>query len=75
MQSNMPDVLQRSSTRAHHSSLLLNCAHEEVIIQPEDERERATNQEVLHPSAPAVEVHAVHFDSLHGRVNAAELHH
>jgi hypothetical protein len=54
---------------------LLNRAHEQEIIQPEDERERATNEDVLHHSAPAVEIHAVHLHSLHGRVNAPGLHH
>jgi hypothetical protein len=54
---------------------VLNCTHEKVIIQPENEGERATNEDVLHHPAPAVEIHAVHLHSLHAQANAAALHH
>jgi hypothetical protein len=68
----MPDAF--CEDRRRYASLL-NRTHEEEIIQPEDEREGATDEDVLPHPAPAVEMHAVHFDSLHAGANAAALHH
>ena len=48
-------------------ALVLNRIHEEEIIQPENERERATNQDVLLHPAPAMEIHAIHQHSLHAQ--------
>jgi len=44
---------------------LLNRTYEEEIIQPEDERQHATNEDVLHYFAPAIGIHPVHLHSLH----------
>jgi hypothetical protein len=49
---------------------VLNCTHEKEIIQAENERERATHEDVLQPPAPALKVYAVHLHSLHAGAKA-----
>jgi hypothetical protein len=52
---------------------VLDRIDEEEVIQPEDERKREKNQEVLLHFAPAMEIHAFHVPSLHAPSGGAAL--